>query len=68
MINYIEIMSGATNECRRGLIDELFFLRMFDDVSSWKTIEGGMSKLPDLCARALAKKNVPILLTARWSR
>ena len=65
MINYIEIMSGATNEFRRGLIDELFCLRMFDNVSSWKTIEGGMSKLPDLCARVLAKKNVPILLNSK---
>ena len=65
MINYIETMSGATNQFRRGLIDELFCLRMFDNVSSWKTIEGGMSKLPDLCARVLAKKNVPILLNSK---
>jgi monoamine oxidase len=64
-IKYVEVMSGSTNEFRRGLVDEIFCLRMFDGVPSWKTIVGGMSKLPHLCAKALAMKSIDIKLNSK---
>jgi hypothetical protein len=64
-IRYVEVMSGSTNEFRRGLVDEIFCLRMFDGVPSWKTIVGGMSKLPHLCAKALAIKSIDIKLNSK---
>lgn len=64
-IKYVEVMTGSTNEFRRGLIDEIFCLRMFDNVSSWQTIEGGMSKLPELCAQALYRNNAEIVLNSK---
>lgn len=41
-IKYVEVMSGSTNEFRRGLVDQIFCFQMLDDVPSWKTIVGGM--------------------------
>ena len=64
-IKYIEIMSGSTNEFRRGLVDEIFCLWMLNDVPSWKTIVGGMSKLPEMCANALRMKNIEIKLNSK---
>ena len=65
-ITYAEVMSGAgTNQFQRGLIDEIFSMRMYDDISSWKAIEGGMSRLPELCAKALIKKNASVLLNSK---
>jgi monoamine oxidase len=64
-IRYVEAMSGSTNEFRRGLMDEVFFIRMFDNVSSWKTIVGGMSRLPDLCAKVLAMESIDIKLNSK---
>jgi monoamine oxidase len=64
-IRYVEAMSGSTNEFQRALVDEIFILQMFNNVSSWKTIAGGMSKLPDLCAKALAMKSNDIKLNSK---
>ena len=64
-ISYAEVMSGATNQFKRGLIDEIFCLRMYDDISSWKAIEGGMSRLPELCAKALIEKDASVLLNSK---
>ena len=65
-ITYAEVMSGAgTNQFQRGLIDEIFCQRMYDDISSWKAIKGGMSRLPESCAKALIKKNASVLLNSK---
>ena len=63
-INYIEEMSGPTNVYQAGLVDILFYMLVFDEVSSWKTIAGGMSKLPELCAKVIEMKGGEIVLNA----
>ena len=64
-INYIEEMSGPTNAYQAGLVDILFYnMLVFDKISSWKTIAGGMSKLPELCAKVIEMKGGEIVLNA----
>ena len=62
-INYFEVMCGMTNISHAGLIDLLFIIVIqFYDVSTWKTIEGGMSALPELCAKIIRNKGGEIVL------
>ena len=66
-IQYVEAIAGATShDFRCGLIFCLMLRRSGLDTATWKTIEGGMSKLPDSCARVLAGSgNVTILLNSK---
>jgi len=53
--SYLEVMSGQTNDFDHGLIE--MFLLFRKTSKSWKTIKGGMSKLPQLCERAIKEQN-----------
>ena len=64
-IRYVEAMVGHTNEFRRELVFEVLSLRRFGDIASWQTIDGGMSLLPEYCARALRINDVNILLNSK---
>ena len=66
-IQYVEAIAGVdSNEFRFDLIFELVMRRSGLDTATWKTIEGGMSKLPEHCARVLAGSgNVSILLNSK---
>ena len=65
-INYFEVMYGMTNISHAGLIDMLFTIVIqFCDVSTWKTIEGGMSALPELCAKIIQNKGGEIILKSK---
>ncbi len=65
-INCVEVMHRQTNDFKIGLIDMFFKggLLSFATKLTWKTVEGGMSKLPSLCAEAI-KKNGTVLLGAK---
>lgn len=63
-IRYIETVTGHTNEFRRELLFELLGTLKAEKVSSWKTIEGGMSKLPERCAKVLLMKKTEITLNS----
>ena len=56
-------MVGHTNAFHRGLV--IGMMRRFGDIASWQTIDGGMSPLPEYCARALRINDVNILLNSK---
>lgn len=65
-INYYEVMCWMTNISHSGLIDLLLnFLIRFHGNSTWKTIEGGMSALPELCAKVVCHQGGTVLLNAK---
>ena len=64
-INYVEVMCCQSNDLRNGLLEQFFFDGIFDFQLTWKTIEGGMSKLPELCAEAVQRRNGVILLNSK---
>ncbi len=60
-------MYRQTNDFQSGLIDTFFKSGLLNFVTkvTWKTIEGGMSKLPEMCAESIKQKNGTILLKAK---
>jgi len=65
-INYYEMMCWTTNISHAGLIDLLLnFLLRFQIHTSWKAIEGGMSKLPEACAQVVVDNGGTILLNSK---
>ena len=64
-INYVEVMCCQTGALRLGLIDTFFLDGAYNCTKTWKTIQGGMSKLPELCAEDIKKKDGVVLLNAK---
>lgn len=64
-MNYVEVMCCQSNDFQRGLVEMFFFDGIFDFQLTWKTIRGGMSKLPDLFAKDIRQKHGTILLNAK---
>lgn len=59
----INVAGNMTNEFQTGVIN-LFLFGAFC-VEDCKTIDGGMSRLPELCAKAIKRKNGDTLLKAK---
>lgn len=59
-INYVEVMSSQTNEFRNGLVDQAILNSDFSGqvVTNWKTINHGMSRLPEAMAKVIGKENI----------
>ena len=64
-INYVEVMCCQTNDFQVGLLDMFYFDGIFNFQMTWKTIQGGMSKLPRLCAADIKKKDGAVLTNAK---
>ena len=66
-MNYVELMFRQTNDFQIGLIDTFFKggLLNFTSELTWQTIEGGMSKLPEMCVESIKKRNGTVLLNTR---
>lgn len=68
-INYFEVMDLHTNSSQSSLLDILFSFYICFQIPgqsmSWKTIEGGMSRLPELCAEAITQSGGKILLNSK---
>ena len=58
-INYVETMTSGTNAFTYGLVESLI---EFDDFNSqsdgWKTINNGMSRLPEACVALIGEENI----------
>ena len=63
-MKYVEVMCCQTNDFRRGLLEIFFFDGIFNFQLTWKTIQGGMSKLPELCAEDIRQKHGKIIYNA----
>ena len=63
-INSVEIMGGDSHSFQYGVIDLIFNVGVYYRELSWKSISGGMSKLPELCAEVIEMKGGEILLNA----
>ena len=60
-INYVEVMSSQTNEFRNGLVDQAILNSDFTgQVVNWKTIDNGMSRLPEACAENIGMNNIEL--------
>ena len=59
-INYVEVMSSQTNEFRNGLVDQAILNSDFTGqiVNHWKTIDNGMYRLPEACAKMIGEENI----------
>ena len=59
-INYVEVMSSQTNEFHLGLVDQVILNSDFTGqvVKQWKTIDQGMSRLPDATAKLIGEENI----------
>lgn len=59
-INYVEVMSSQTNEFHLGLVDQVILNSDFTGqvVKEWKTIDQGMSRLPNAMAKFIGEKNI----------
>ena len=61
-INYVEVMTSQTNEFQSGLIEQAilnsYFIGTEDETTEWKTIDGGMSRLPEAAARLFGEENI----------
>ena len=55
-------MSGIVNKTHTGLMQFMPFLFLFSSVNTSKTIDGGMSKLPEQCAKLVEHEGGVILL------
>ena len=66
-INYVETMTALTHEFHIGIINFIFLqgIIFLENVSSWKTIQGGLSRLPEMCASAVTKKSGKILVGSK---
>ncbi len=62
-INYVEVMCTQSNMFDHGLLEMVFWIS--DYKRTWKTIKGGMSKLPDLCFELVKQKKGKICFNAR---
>ena len=62
-INYVEVMLMQSNLFDRGLLEQFFCIPFFP--VTWKTIAGGMSKLPEMCAQSIKKRDGEILLNTK---
>ena len=63
-INSVEVMGGDSHSFQYGVIDLIFNLGVHYRELPWKSISGGMSKLPELCAEVIEMKGGEILLNA----
>lgn len=65
-IAYIELMLITHNQFHvSGVIDIIFvFYFAHRNTATWKTLEGGMSRLPEACARTIELKGGVILCNA----
>ena len=52
-INSVEIMSELADLFQYGVTDLILNVRVFYRVLPWKSIAGGMSKLPELCTEVI---------------
>ena len=61
-INFVEVMLSQTNEFRYGLIEEAILDADFlcEAVTEWKTIESGMSRLPEAMAKVIGERNIAL--------
>lgn len=58
-INYVEVMTSQTNEFQEGLVDQAILDADFiGGPSSWKTINHGMSRLPEAAAMVVGENNI----------
>ncbi len=64
-ITYYEVTCGITNESHSGLLDLLPFLYIFGGGWDYKTIEGGMSLLPEQCAQLVSNQGGEIMLHSK---
>ncbi len=65
-IDYLEVMCATSNYFYLGIIEYVCHLEISADADySWKTIEGGMSKLPEQCANAVRKNGGSISLKSK---
>ncbi len=68
-INYVEVMCGQTHQFKMRVLDYFFLGGFFlcDDHKpvSWKTIDGGLSNLPESCADAVRKLGGEIQLNSK---
>ena len=64
-INYVEVMCCQTNDFQLGLLEMFYLDGIFDFQMTWKTIQGGMSKLPEFCAADIKKKDGAVLMNAK---
>ena len=58
-INYVEVMTSQTNEFQEGLVDQAILDADFIGLPpSWKTINHGMSRLPEAAAIVIGEDNI----------
>ena len=61
-INYVEVMTSQTNEFQTGLIEQAmqqsYFIDLDDQPTEWKTIDGGLSRLPEAAAKFMGEENI----------
>ena len=57
--------SCQTNDFQLGLLEMFYLDGIFDFQMTWKTIQGGMSKLPEFCAADIKKKDGAVLMNAK---
>ena len=58
-INYVEVMTSQTNEFQEGLVDQAILDADFiGEPPSWKTINNGMSRLPEAAAMVVGENNI----------
>ena len=60
-INYVEVMTSQTNEFQEGLVDQAILDADFigpGGPASWKTINHGMSRLPEAVAMEVGEDNI----------
>ena len=61
-INYVEVMASQTNEFQNGLVDQAILNSDFTGqvVKEWKTINNGMSRLPEAMAKVIGKEKIKL--------
>ena len=66
-INFVEVMVRQSGDFQIGLLDMFFKggLLCFTKPLPCKIVEGGMSKLPEMCAESIRKKGGSVLLNAK---
>lgn len=63
-INYVETMTSGTNAFTYGLVESLIEYEDFNSAPNkemcggWKTIDNGMSRLPEACAAFIGRENI----------
>lgn len=58
-INYVEVMSSQTNQFQNSFT-ELLIENMDFGQAAWKTIQGGMDRLPQALARLVGAQNITL--------